>query len=357
MTKELIEILDKADLFTKEQKVKKYKIESDLSKIKQKEELDQKFESFSLDNIKSHQNTSEYANKQIDELIRNKKLLQQELFFINSDFSQYAKLYPGGVYLLGAISGTGKTTTSAAIAHGIIKQGKKVFLISTEEPAQNILVRLACMELNIDFNKYINNPDSDDPESEKIHNCIKDLTKHINIFDDKIGATTIETVEKILYEVDGANEHSCVIIDFAQRINKSKNNPKADNWSIMYTLKDILTDYAQHAKIPVILMSQLKPLSHKEKDRSVESRIKLCTGLYEVAACVIEIIRIPGIPVSLFHIEKSRFGRSNICMFAKYQNGKFITIDAKQFKELRTQQQLDSINTVEKFNEEYFGEE
>lgn len=310
----------------------------------QKKNIQEKLEGYNLSDIEAKKGDQNVL-RQIGSLERDAKLIKQSIMFINPVISNICPLAPGALYIVGAPSGTGKSTVAAAEAHALYKQGKKTFVISNEETQAKILARIACAELGIDFQEYIQG------------NCLPNIRKQVaaeiknieplvTVADEALGSTTIESIEKLLHQVDEDGTYSCIIIDFFQRISKSSTNPSLERTMVLYNFKDIITDYAQHAKTPVILMVQLVPLPAEEQDRNVENRIKWCKGIYEAAASVVEVIKVRGLPVSNFYIAKGRFSRSDITVACRYENGKFSFINKKDLSDLKAKIQMDQISEM-----------
>jgi len=280
--------------------------------------------------------------RMIGRLEKDAALVKQAVPFINSTLSAMSPLCPGALYLIGAASGTGKSTTAAAIAHALYVDKRKTFVVSNEETAAKVLGRVACAELGVDFNLYI---EAKVPDSVRkmVAQEIINIEPYITIADDPVVTTTVESIEKLLKEVDDAGTYSCIVIDFAQRITKSIKMPGAERVQVLYQFKDLITDYAQHAKTPVILFTQLTPLASEEDERNFETRIKWARGIYEAAAVAIEVIKVKGVPVSTFYMAKRRFGPADVSVSCEYNMGKFVYISKHDMNELKNKIALDQL--------------
>lgn len=339
-----LKINSKVELFEAKQELEKAKVQEGIAKLNQKKALQERLESYSLSEIEARKGSGN-AKRLVGILERDADLIRKAVPFINSALSTVCPLCPGAVYLMGAASGTGKSTTTAAIAHGLYAQGMRSFIISNEETEAKIIARVACIELGIDFNLYIQDKL---PASfrKQIAHKILEIEPYVTVMDDPIASTTLEKIESILGEVNESGSYQAVIVDFLQRINKSTLVPGIERTDALYRFKDIITDYAQHAKIPVIVMTQLIPISSDETERNFESRIKFCKGFMESAAAAIEIIKIKGIPVSTFYVAKGRFSKAEISVSCKYENGRFTYVSKKELQEIKDQAQIDAINDM-----------
>ena len=341
---DVVKLMSRAEVYEKEQKIKQARIEAEINKFEEAEKRNQRLKNFSLSEIEASKG-ADNAKKMIGVLERDAALIRQAVTFINPTLSAVCPLCPGALYLIGAASGTGKSTTTAAIAHALMKQGKRTFVISNEETAAKIYARVACSELGIDFNQYIQDKLPSSVRKMVAMEIIK-IEPMITVADDPVGSTTIEAIEKLLHEIDRSGSYSCVVIDFAQRIVKSTKNPTIERTMALYNFKDMITDYAQHAKTPIVLMTQLIPLSSDETERNFEQRIKWARGLYEAAAAVVEVIKIKGMPVSNFYVAKGRFFKNEVTISCKYENGMFSHVTKEELKDLRDKMNLDRLKEL-----------
>lgn len=339
-----LKINSRVELFEAKQELEKAKIQEGLAKLQQKKNLQDRLENYSLSEIEARKG-KENAKRLVGVLERDADLIRKAVMFVNPALSTVCPLCPGGIYLVGAASGTGKSTFTAATAHGLYVQGLRTFIVSNEETEAKILARIACVDLDIDFNLYVQDklPTS---YRKQVAQKILEIEPYVTVMDDPIASTTLEKIESILQEVNDSGAYSCVIVDFLQRINKSVVVPSIERTDALYRFKDIATDYAQHAKVPVIVMTQLVPLSSDETERNFESRIKWAKGWIEAAAAAIEIIKIKGIPVSTFYVAKGRFSKAEISLSCKYENGKFTYVTKNELQEIKDQAQLSALNEL-----------
>lgn len=339
-----LKINSKVELFEAKQELEKAKVQEGISKLNQKKALQERLENYSLTEIESRKGSG-HAKRLVGVLERDADLIRKAVPFINSALSMVCPLCPGGIYLMGAASGTGKSTTTAAIAHGLYAQGMRTFIVSNEETEAKILARVACVELGIDFNLYVQDKLPTTFRKQIAHKILE-IEPFITVMDDPIASTTLEKIESILKEVDESGRYNAVIVDFLQRINKSVVVPGIERTDALYRFKDIATDYAQHAKVPVIIMTQLIPISSDETERNFESRIKWAKGWIEAAAAAVEIIKVKGIPVSNFYVAKGRFSKAEVTVSCKYENGRFSYISKKDLQDIKDQAQIDAINDM-----------
>lgn len=351
-------IEDQVKTAEKRRLIEHHKTEREWKNIQRSIQDEQELSNFNIDVLMEEASDSNYVKLVVAQIEDKVRLLKQKLPFINQQFTELCPLCPGGIYLMGAISGTGKSTTAAAIAHGLYREGKKTVIISNEEMKGSILARIACAELGVDFNLY-NTDRVVQSIRANVAKQIKEVSKFVNVSDDSMNTTRVEAIETMIKSINERGEHSLIIIDFAQRIVHSTKNPNVSNYEALMMLKNVLTDYAQHAKIPIVLMSQLKSIDSNEQERDVENRIKLCKALYEMASAVIEVIRLKGFPISVFYVDKGRFSRSQVSAPCKFENGRYIFMTkaevCKLKEEIRMKNAEDTLKSLQEKEEDDNG--
>jgi ABC-type dipeptide/oligopeptide/nickel transport system ATPase subunit len=334
-----------AEISARRKEVENAKINREFSKLEQQRKIDEQLELLTLDSIEQSQD----GRRLIGILERNAKLIKVSVPFISDALGRLAPQVPGQVTMLGAISGTGKSTSTAAIAHRNYRLGKRTLIISNEESAQNVMARIACVETQVVFNDYIQDlvPMN---ERKAVAHAIMDITPFVTVVDHPLASTTAERVVAMLKAADDKATYSIAVVDFLQRINRSSENPVSEQTQVLYKFKDLITDYSANAKMPVVVMSQLKPMDPDETDRQIELRTKWCTGFYECCANVIEAIKLDGVPVTNYHVQKSRFGGAKKHWSAhEFKNGMFIPIDKARLAAIRQKYKDEQVD--EKLNE------
>ena len=279
---------------------------------------------------------SNHAKRLITEIIKNKELIKLSVPFISTKLGSMVPQVPGQITMLGAQSGTGKTTNVAAIAHRNFRLGKRTLVICNEESETNFMVRVACAETGIDFSSFIRGLSSK-LEDKLVAKAIASMVDYIDVIDNSIATTTAEYVVDRLKEADESGVYAIAVIDFLQRITRSSVNPMAEKTAVLYMFKDLLTDYTLTAKLPVIVMAQLKPIDVEEQDRQLQQRIGWCSGFYEVCANVLEAIRMDGIDVTMYHVQKGRWtGSKKLWIPHEFIGGQFVAIDKTRLADLKT---------------------
>ena len=335
----IVDMEKRRELLKQKSEVEAAKIQREYSKLQEARDLEQELEGLTLDAIEAEKGT-EYAKGLIGELELSAKLIKQSVPFISDKLGRMVPQIPGQVTMLGAISGTGKSTNVAAIAHRNYKLGKRTLVISNEESEQSATARVACIEAQVSFNDYMQGlvPKED---RKLVAQKILEVEPWITVVNHPLASTTAERVVELIHHADKKG-YAIAVVDFVQRITRSSKNPMADTVQVLYAFKDLITDYSAVGKMPVVLMSQLKPMPVDEQDRNIQDRIGWCKGLYEACSNVVEAIKQDNIPVTTYHVQKGRFsGSKKLWAPHEYQNGVFISIDKVRLSELRGKYKLE----------------
>lgn len=269
-------------------------------------------------------------------------MLKQRITFINKELTKAIPFTRENLYLMCAYSGNGKSTAAANISYPLWKEGKKTLVISNEEPEQDILYRIACLELGLNFNDYKKGA-MPIPLQKDCMKLFPDIAKYVKILDvnAKEGISTkLEGVKNILEAVNN-KDYSCVMIDYYQLIRKSISNPSASPYEVLNDLRIFFGQYIKRANIPIVIFAQLHSLG-KRNNKDLDSRIKMGPEIYETATVVLEMVPNFEDKTTDFIIVKDRFGRAGNRLTFAFDRGRFTPMD-KEAMERRQQEELAEI--------------
>ena len=266
------------------------------------------------------------------------KMLKERITFINQDLSKVIPFTRENLYLICAYSGNGKSTAAANISYPLWKEGKKTLVISNEEPEQDIIYRLACLELGYNFNDYKKGqmPITNQKECMKL---FPEIARHVKIVDvnAKSGITTkLEGVKNILEAVNN-KDYSCVMIDYYQLIRKSISNPSASPYEVLNDLRIFFGQYIKRSNIPIVIFAQLHSLG-KRNNKDLDSRIKMGPEIYETATVVLEMVPNFEDKTTDFVIVKDRFGYAGNRLCFSFDKGRFIPMDEEALEKKKQEQ-------------------
>lgn len=264
------------------------------------------------------------------------RMLDEKITFINSELTELIPFTRENLYLIAGYSGNGKSSIAANISFALYKEKKKTLVIANEEPKQDILFRLACLELGYNFNDYKKGNMSIDTQKE----CLKlfpEICKYVKILDVtyKDGFTTkYEGIVCALENVKSA-DFSAVLIDYYQLVQYSMNDKRKGRYDVLNDLRIYLQRYIRSSNIPVVLFAQLHSIG-KRNNPELDSRVKECPAIIEAATVIIEIIPNFEEKSTYFLIKKDRFGLQGEKITCGFDRGRFVkyTDDFKKKVEL-----------------------
>jgi KaiC/GvpD/RAD55 family RecA-like ATPase len=256
----------------KSELIKNFRLEADYKDTLRKQELQRKIESIDLSD--DDPGTLAKLNEQHNLLV---EALKSKLTFINSSLTEVTPLYYGNIVLIGAQTGHGKSTTSANITETLVKQGKRVLVITNEEVMLDVYNRIACLMLGFHYAELENF--SDDANAQL---ALKraEIIKQVQVVDAEHRdipniTTSIEGVRKVLESLITKNSHfDCIIIDYYQNVSYSTDNPKKSKWEVLADFSNYLDDFRKRYKAPIVLFAQLHPTSKTKDQVEFESRVK-----------------------------------------------------------------------------------
>jgi len=254
------------------------------------------------------------------------QMLKERITFCNEDLTEAIPFTRENLYLICAYSGNGKSTLAANVSYPLWKQGKKTLVIANEEPKQDILFRIACLELGLSFNSYKKGRMPADQQV-KAAKLFPEISKYVKILDVnyKDGLTTkVEGVKNALRAIEDA-DYSCAMIDYFQLIKFSVERPAAKSYDVLNDFRIWLGQYIKRANVPIVLFAQLHSLG-KRNNKDLDSRIKDAPTIYETATVVLEVVPNFEDKTSDIIIAKDRFGLQGNRITCGFENGRYVKL-------------------------------
>ncbi|CAB4124531.1 DNA helicase, DnaB-like, C-terminal [uncultured Caudovirales phage] len=290
--------------------------------------------SVSLDEIESFGNVESIKNMYTNVASYN-KMLQEKITFINPAMTRCIPFTRENLYLICAYTGNGKSTIAANISHPLWKEGRRTLVIANEEPEQDILYRIACLELGINFNDYKKGTIL--PADQLA--CMKlfpEISKYVKVLDVnyKEGLTTkLEGIKNALEAVK-TKDYAAVMIDYFQLVRYSVNDTSRSTYSVLDDFRIFLGQYIKGSNIPVVLFAQLHSIG-KRNNPELDSRVKECPGILETATVVLEVVPDFETKMTTFKIAKDRFGMQGGRIDCAFDKGKFVEVTAAHLEQTR----------------------
>jgi len=281
----------------------------------------------SLDEIDS------FGNKEsLLDMVKNisayNKMLAEKITLINEPLTLTVPFTRENLYLFCAYTGNGKSTIAANISYPLWKEQKKTLVISNEESEQDVIYRIACIELGFSFNDYKKGKMPIE-EQKQIISLFPQITQYVKVLDVnfKGGLTTrIEGIKSALESIRN-KDYSAVMIDYFQLIQTSAADPSKTRYDVLNELRMWLGQYIKSSNVPIVLFVQLYSLSKRGgTGNDIDNRIKECSNVVEPATVIIEAVPDFELKTTDFIIHKDRFGAAGQRITCGFEKGRFIEI-------------------------------
>lgn len=296
----------------------------------------------SLESIESF-GDKDSMREMLTDIGKYKKMLSQRITLINDALSATIPFTRENLYLFCAYTGSGKSTVAANITYPLWQQKKKTLVISNEESKQDILFRIACLHLGLNFNDYKKGLMSND-DMLKVVGLFPEISEYVKVLDVTYqdGITTkIEGIKKALEAVKKEDSYSCVLIDYFQLVKYSIKDSKKTAYENLNDLRVWLGQYIKASTMPVVLFAQLYSVSKKGGAKDIDTRIKDCSAIVEPATVIIEIVPNYEARTSSFIVHKDRFGKAGSKIECGFEKGRYTILLDNELQERIMQGKLD----------------
>lgn len=253
------------------------------------------------------------------------KMLGQRITLINDSLTAAVPFTRENLYLFCAYTGSGKSTVAANISYPLWKQQKKVLVVTNEETKQDVIFRIACLELGFNFNDW---KKGSMPEADQ-RACLMlfpEITQYVKVLDVtwRGGLTTkIEGIKAALESIKG-QDYSCVLVDYYQLIKDSLKDPTRTRYDVLNDLRVWLGQYIKSCEVPVCLFVQLYSMGKRGGVKDIDARIKECSAIVEPATVIIEVVPNFEDSTSDFIIHKDRFGVAGHRIVCPFERGRYL---------------------------------
>lgn len=288
----------------------------------------------SLEEIESFGN-KESMREMLTDISKYKKMLAERITLINDELSATIPFTRENFYLFCAYTGSGKSTVAANITYPLWKQKKKTLVISNEESKHDILFRIACLDLGLNFNDFKKGlmPNDDVMRVVALFPEISDYVKVLDVTYQDGLTTKVEGIKKALEAVKKEDSYSCVLIDYFQLIKYSIKDARKTAYENLNDLRVWIGQYIKGSTMPVVMFAQLYSVSKKGGAKDIDTRIKDCSAIVEPATVIIEVVPNFDSQTSDFIIHKDRFGRAGNKITCGFERGRYIMVTPEEVVE------------------------
>ena len=328
---ELVNAIKKAkeegeQLFEKEFELRKQRVEIQHQELQKRQKQQQAFSILPIgQNIESRAKARAKENSEYIKLARNSAV------FLGMDiFKDKVALFPRNIILIGAETGTGKSTTVGNFTYSYVKQAKRVLIITNEEYPTDILNRIVFL---LNGWAYTNHDEITDAQLQECERMYPILMKRIEIIDDKFNGiggttTTLEGIKSICSTLvsqlnDGISKYDAILIDYVQNIKNSLEAPNLVQWQVLDKLGSFLDNWKASYPSPILLFSQLKSAGPDKAD--FKDRIEKFRAIMNHTTTTIEVKADRENLRTEWIFRKNRFkGAVGISVFTGYSKGKYV---------------------------------
>jgi hypothetical protein len=315
---------------------KRYRIEQENKKVKDAKQATHLQENFTL-----HGFESELVNFYIDEMLDEVAQMNNRMPFITPALTNVVPLYGVNVILIAGKSGRGKSSTVANIAAPLVSDGRTVACISTEEKSRSTLLRVVCInnELNYNTRRFWINDQLDLVKSE-VNSLIVD--GKIRLYDSytygkdtttgtkikPLEMTTREGVQMALLDIEKLQKKPDVImLDYITKVSTSTKNYKQEEWKVMTACCADIEEWSKRMGIPAIIFTQLE--DEGPTRNTFKNRLPGAKRLFNLCTCVIELKANYEERLTEFIAHKNRDEGLLFKKTVQFNQGKFIDAPAE----------------------------
>lgn len=286
-----------SDLRIKEFEVKAVKIDRDFSRIVQEQEKREslkKLNIFSSDDkyieVLAERSKQKFANA------KKKMRLLGEV----PELSELLPFYSGELFLVGARTGTGKSTFALNVAYSLLLQNKRPLVITNEEDSVDYLNRMAGLFIS---KRYGGLDKIDEETKNRLLDLFPKIASRLQVIDASYAinngvnlpnlTNTVEGLEyivnKLLQEQANGTVFDAVIIDYYQKVNSSIANPDMDVFECQARAAEIIERLRVSYRAPIVLLAQMEK-GGGEDPAPFERRIQGRKVIVNFATVVFELV-------------------------------------------------------------------
>tara|TARA_R100000951_G_scaffold115132_2_gene122227 strand:+ start:12537 stop:13709 length:1173 start_codon:yes stop_codon:yes gene_type:complete len=245
--------------------------------------------------------------------------------FLNGRISKHFVAAPSSLIVIPSMTNNGKSTLTAAIAEALVREGKRVLLLSNEEKETDARARVSCLRVNVSFGDY--KTDGCTPEEyEKVLDDAEMLANSgllvVVATTDEVDAYKVTTVEGIMNTLQKAKgQFDAVLIDYYTNVNISELGT-IEPWHVNNRLASELNIFKDTAPYPIIVMAQCEGIKSDKKVDDKGSldfdsnhpmyRWKGGKSILTYATDIIELVKDFDNSCSFLFAHKVRFGHGDL---------------------------------------------
>jgi archaellum biogenesis ATPase FlaH len=323
--KVLESIEEQKDILKKQQFLVKHRINTQFNEVIKNQAEANKFKEIDLS--KMDESTVQTLQVQADEYIL---AARKSMLFVNDQFNGIVPFFAKNLLLIGAATGSGKSTLCANIVYSCLLQGKKVLVLTNEQWEADIFNAVTAL---IKGWTYQDHDKITDEQRAVYREYIGKLSKRMTVVGDNYAGatgctTSIEGIQTLLDSLIEKNiQYDVIIIDYYQNVATSKNNPRLEKWQVQERLAIYLDGFKNRYDAPIVVLSQLKP-SPKDAEIDFKDRIEGRKSILNSATFAMEARADKEKKLTVWKIHKSRFKSIGKEILTGWEKGKYVKYDS-----------------------------
>lgn len=279
---------------------------------------------------------------------------KKNMVFVNDEFKGIVPFFARNLLLVGATTGSGKSTLCANIVYSCLIQGKKVLVLTNEQWEVDVYNAVTALIKGWQYQDH----DKITEEERVVYNeYIEKLSARLTVigdnYDNATGCTT--TLEGIKTILDGLIErkvhYDAIILDYFQNVAISKENPRLDKWKVLEMLAIYLDGFKNRYNAPIVVLSQLKP-SHKDAEIDFKDRIEGRKSILNSATFALEARADKERRLTIWKVHKSRFKSVGKEILTGWDKGRYTKYDSKFMEAVESDKISKLLNKSESDHEE-----
>lgn len=250
--------------------------------------------------------------------------------------------------LIGARTGTGKTTSCVNITHSLMMQGKRPLVITNEESATSFINKLSSLFIG---KRYAKIDQMDDETKNRFVDLVPKIASRISVIDADYAVdnglqipkltNTIEGLETIVDNLindykNSGRLYDAVIIDYYQKFNSSSADPKLGPFECQSKAAELLEKLRIGYPAPIVVFAQVD--KDTKESSPFEQRIQGRKIIVNFATVIIEMIVDKKMKTAKFEFHKGRnmdFPDEDI--LCGWRGGKYVRYDEAFIREVASQ--------------------
>jgi len=257
------------------------------------------------------------------------------MLFLNESFRKYIPLWAGNIVLIGARTGSGKSSAAANLIlttmtqkHPETGENRKILTISCEETPLQVYNRLTCLVKGYDYSDQ--DTYTDQQKQDLVDFSGKWPRLGISVIgEDGRGRTdSVEGIRSIFEAlVSSGTQYDLIIIDYIQKIINSKSNPSAKPYDVLKEVMSVLDHYKNIYPACIVVMSQLSSQKSGDPENELDFQDRLRGSRDIITPCTVAMEMVPDFQKlkTRWHIRKNRYKGSVVGGYidTAYDKGRF----------------------------------